>query len=191
MLNCSLFGSNHTLCPGLLAQYRVSEGAAVGQAVCLSGLEAANPVPRVSLCCAVLRLQELVAHEAVVAETSRAQQKAKEAAAAVDAVSSAAQQLGAVDTATNQTLGSLAAAAAALNTIAAPKEGTGSGKGHGGEDKQQAPSVWDLKGRIEQHKQKVGLEALQYGCSIGNSYVPRLACGCTQQLFSARVGGGV
>jgi len=93
-----------------------------------------------------------------VAETSRAQQKAKEAAAAVDAVSSAAQQLGAVDTATNNTLGSLTAAAAALNTIAAPKDGTGSIKGPGGSDRQQQPSVWDLKGRIEQHKQKVGMD---------------------------------
>jgi hypothetical protein len=111
-----------------------------------------------------------VAHEAVVAETSRAQQKAKEAAAAVDAVSSAAQQLGAVDTATNQTLGSLAAAAAALNTIAAPKEGTGSGKGQGGAaDKQQAPSVWDLKGRIEQHKQKVGCDRFAVFGSIGGT----------------------
>jgi hypothetical protein len=107
------------------------------------------------LCCAVL--QELVAHKAVVAETSRAQQKAKEAAAAVDAVSSAAQQLGAVDTATNQTLGSLTAAAAALNTIATAKEGESSNNGHGSGDKQQLPSVWDLKGRIEQHKQKVGI----------------------------------
>jgi hypothetical protein len=96
-----------------------------------------------------------VAHEAVVAETSRAQQKAKEAAAAVDAVSSAAQQLGAVDSTTNQTLGSLAAAAAALNTIATPKEGAGSAKGHARSEEEHLPSVWDLKGRIEQHKQKV------------------------------------
>lgn len=76
----------------------------------------------------------------------------------MDAVSSAAQQLGAVDTATNNTLGSLTAAAAALNTIAAPKDGTGSIKGQGGSDRQQQPSVWDLKGRIEQHKQKVRMD---------------------------------
>lgn len=102
--------------------------------------------------------QELVAHEAVVAETSRAQQKAKEAAAAVDAVSTAAQQLGAVDTTTNQTLGSLAAAAAALNTITAVKDSAPSSKGHGGVERQQHPRMWDLKGRIEQHKQKVRVE---------------------------------
>lgn len=118
------------------------------------------------LCAAVL--QSLVAHEAVVAQTSRAQQKAKEAAAAVDAVSSAAQQLGAVDTATNQTLGSLAAAAEALNTIAGAKEGhAGAAAGHhaGGAGKQQLPSVWDLKGRIEQHKQKVGRGHLGGACT--------------------------
>jgi hypothetical protein len=102
-------------------------------------------------------LQSLVAHEAVVAQTSRAQQKAKEAAAAVDAVSSAAQQLGAVDTTTNQTLGSLTAAAAALNTIATSKDGAGSANGQGPNSKPQLPSMWDLKGRIEQHKQKVSV----------------------------------
>jgi hypothetical protein len=105
-------------------------------------------------------LQSLVAHEAVVAQTSRAQQKAKEAAAAVDAVSSAAQQLGAVDTTTNQTLGSLTAAAAALNTIATSKDGTGSVNGQGANSKPQLPSMWDLKGRIEQHKQKVSAARL-------------------------------
>lgn len=95
-------------------------------------------------------------HEAVVAESSRAQQKAKEAAAAVDAVSTAALQLGAVDSTTNQTLGSLEAAAASLSAIVGPRNGSdGSSGGHGGSDRQQQPSVWDLKGRIEQHKQKV------------------------------------
>lgn len=73
----------------------------------------------------------------------------------MDAVSSAAQQLGAVDTTTNQTLGSLTAAAAALNTIATSQDGAGSANGQGPNSKPQLPSMWDLKGRIEQHKQKV------------------------------------
>jgi hypothetical protein len=89
---------------------------------------------------AVVQLaQELVKHEAVVAEASRAQQKAKEAAAAVDAVSTAAQQLSNVTSNTNNTLGALTAAAEALSTIAA-KNGSSSGAG-------DSHSMWDLKGR--------------------------------------------
>jgi sodium-coupled neutral amino acid transporter 10 len=89
---------------------------------------------------AVVQLaQELVKHEAVVAEASRAQQKAKEAAAAVDAVSTAAQQLSNVTSNTNNTLGALTAAAEALNTIAV-KNGSGNAAG-------DSHSMWDLKGR--------------------------------------------
>ncbi|WIA21553.1 hypothetical protein OEZ85_000749 [Tetradesmus obliquus] len=102
---------------------------------------------------AVVQLaQELVKHEAVVAEASRAQQKAKEAAAAVDAVSNAAQQLSNVTSNTNNTLGALTAAAEALNTIAA-KNGSGSGAG-------DSHSMWDLKGRLEDHKAKVAEEGV-------------------------------
>lgn len=68
---------------------------------------------------AVVQLaQELVAREVVVAEATRAEQKAKEAAVAVSAVESAGKDLRAVKTHNNDTLGALAAAAASLNTIA-------------------------------------------------------------------------
>lgn len=128
-----------------------------------------------------------------MAQTSRAQQKAKEAAAAVDAVSSAAQQLGAVDTTTNQTLGSLAAAAAALNTITAPKDSVGGAKGQGASGKQQLPAVWDLKGRIEQHKQKVRWGLVGYGlrCLVQHILplkLPRCFAASELALFAACFG---
>ncbi|WIA41982.1 hypothetical protein OEZ86_009284 [Tetradesmus obliquus] len=126
---------------------------------------------------AVVQLaQELVKHEAVVAEASRAQQKAKEAAAAVDAVSNAAQQLSNVTSNTNNTLGALTAAAEALNTIAA-KNGSGSGAG-------DSHSMWDLKGRLEDHKAKVAEEGvLKNVCWVR----------CRQRLFQrgARIAGAM
>ena len=62
--------------------------------------------------------QEIAVHEAVAAEATRAQQKAKEAAVAVGAVEQAAKELVEMQDTTNNTLGALEAAAAALDTIA-------------------------------------------------------------------------
>lgn len=61
--------------------------------------------------------QDLVVHEAVVAEATRVQQKARETAVAVKAVESAQQQLSKVQDTANNTLGALQAAAAALESI--------------------------------------------------------------------------
>jgi hypothetical protein len=61
--------------------------------------------------------QDLVVHEAVVAEATRVQQKARETAVAVKAVESAQQQLSKVQDTAHNTLGALQAAAAALDSI--------------------------------------------------------------------------
>jgi amino acid permease len=101
---------------------------------------------------AVVQLaQELVAHEVVVAEAAHAQIKAKEAAAAISAVQDAAQHLGSMRRTANQTLGALEAAAAALSAVAnasAAADGRAAVAG-------AAPhALWDIQGRIAEHKQK-------------------------------------
>lgn len=68
---------------------------------------------------AVVQLaQQLVAHEVVVVETTRAQKKAKEAVAAVSVVQTASAQLDAAQANATSTLGKLQEAANALSSIA-------------------------------------------------------------------------
>lgn len=90
---------------------------------------------------AVVQLaQQLVAHEVVVVETNRAQQKAKEAVAAVTVVQTATKQLEQVQHNTTDTLGQLAEAAQQLDSIA----NTTSSK---------EKAVWDIHGRLQDHAQ--------------------------------------
>eukprot|EP00775_Hariotina_reticulata_P003815 gene3815-4072_t len=141
--------------PELRAQWLCRRRLAVGLLVfgIISGLLCTDAIlGSISEEKAVVQLaQELAAHEAVVVETNRAQQKAKEAQAAVEAVNTAAQQLSTVSN-TNSTLGTLAAAAAALSTIS-------NASSHGADGSGSHP-VWDLKSRLEERKQKAAEDSV-------------------------------
>ncbi|GAX76711.1 hypothetical protein CEUSTIGMA_g4157.t1 [Chlamydomonas eustigma] len=87
--------------------------------------------------------QKLAAHEAVVADTSRAQQKAKEVVATVAAVTSAGKQLGAAHANASGTFDKLQNAAKQLDLIS----NTSQSMEHG--------SVWDIGGMMKEHKKHV------------------------------------
>ncbi|KAG2489705.1 hypothetical protein HYH03_011812 [Edaphochlamys debaryana] len=103
--------------------------------------------------------QQLVAHEVVVAETAKVQQKARAAVTAVTAVEQAAKELGAAHVNANGTFTKLAAAAAQLDAIAAGSTaaaaGGGGGKGgKGGKGKGgDKGGEWGINTLVKEHKQ--------------------------------------
>ncbi|KAF5832058.1 hypothetical protein DUNSADRAFT_12201, partial [Dunaliella salina] len=94
--------------------------------------------------------QQLVAHEAVVQESTRAQKQAQDAVAAVSVVQAAASQLASARQGTNETMATLHKAAWELNHVA------------------QAPSIapqhlWEIGALIKGHSQYVAEgKALQH-----------------------------
>ncbi|GIL69646.1 hypothetical protein Vretimale_10277 [Volvox reticuliferus] len=100
--------------------------------------------------------QQLVAHEAVVAETAKVQQKARAAVTAMSAVELAAKELGQANVNASGTFSKLQQAAAQLEVIAGGAGGTAGANGtskNGNGKGTQTSQGWGLQTLVKEHKQ--------------------------------------